>query len=287
MSAGPEFQEKLRKLKNLVAVSKGASPLRRLARIVGFDSEDAFIAFLGETGLRGFTVDWDAGTLDFGGGDLTAEIDSLMAEFDSWGEAGGGKVGSEPASGAAVTPTTPPPEPGEVDYHGTPLLRPEHGVMMGLERLAGDPVPAVGKVEWNTFGFVAEGGRVVELGLYKGGLKALPETFQFPPNLRTLGLAENGLPSLPVTIGNLTSLEKLYLEGNQLKSLPVTIGDLSSLEELSLHDNELSSLPVTIGDLSSLKVLILEGNQLKSLPEESKTNKSIAKLRARGCSVIL
>ncbi|MHA1732582.1 MAG: hypothetical protein ACTSU5_11615 [Promethearchaeota archaeon] len=70
-------------------------------RALGFGGEEEFLEFLGDTGLQGFTVDWGAGTIDFGGWEISAEIDALVAEFDSWGSAGGGKVSSGPAPAPA------------------------------------------------------------------------------------------------------------------------------------------------------------------------------------------
>ncbi|MHA1371230.1 MAG: hypothetical protein ACTSRA_16125, partial [Promethearchaeota archaeon] len=82
------------------------------------------------------------------------------------------------------------------DYHGIKLVAREYNVMVVLERLVGERIPQVSKVEWKTFGFVEKDGHVVQLGLY-----------------------EEGLTLLPGTIGQLINLEKLYLEDNQLSSL--------------------------------------------------------------------
>ncbi|MHA1372018.1 MAG: leucine-rich repeat domain-containing protein [Promethearchaeota archaeon] len=109
------------------------------------------------------------------------------------------------------------------DYHGTKLVGREYDVMAELERLVGETIPKVSKVEWDTFGFVEKGGHVVQLGLYKKGLTSLPET-----------------------IGNLKSLKKLWLYKNNLTSLPGTIGQLKNLQYLYLNDNNLTSLPETL-----------------------------------------
>ncbi|MHA1732366.1 MAG: leucine-rich repeat domain-containing protein [Promethearchaeota archaeon] len=193
----------------------------------------------------------------------------------------------------------------KVDYHGTPLYRPEHEAMVEVERLAGVPVPAVGEVEWNTFGFAAGDGHVVGLGLYDKGLASLPgtignltslkvlhlhhnelmslpETFQFPPNLQVLSLAGNGLASLPGTIGNLTSLKVLYLQHNKLKSLPETIGKLTLLETLDLRKNQLMSLPETFKFPPNLKWLNLSWNGLTSLPGTIGDLTSLEKLNLGG-----
>ncbi|MHA1732583.1 MAG: leucine-rich repeat domain-containing protein [Promethearchaeota archaeon] len=154
-----------------------------------------------------------------------------------------------------------------VDYHGTPLYRPEHEVMVELEHLIGEPVPAVGEVEWNTFGFVAKGGRVVGLGLYSKWLASLPKTLGNLTSLKELYLPWNKLTSLPETLGNLTSLKILRLNGNQLKSLPETFEFPPNLQILNLGDNKLSSLPETLGNLMLLEKLWMDGNELKSLPE--------------------
>ncbi|MHA1369643.1 MAG: leucine-rich repeat domain-containing protein [Promethearchaeota archaeon] len=109
---------------------------------------------------------------------------------------------------------------GKIWYHNyCELLAAEHDAMQDIENLLGEPIPKVSKVEWNTFGFVAENGHVVQLGLYKKGLTSLPETVGNLENLKELHLDGNKVTSLPETIGNLKSLEKLYIGWNSLMSL--------------------------------------------------------------------
>jgi len=164
------------------------------------------------------------------------------------------------------------------DYHGIKLVAREYDVMVELERLVGERIPQVSKVEWNTFGFVAENGHVVQLGLYKKGLTSLPETIGNLKSLQELYLHENKLTSLPETIGNLTSLKELWLYENKLTSLPETIGNLTNLKELYLWSNNLTSLPETLWQLTGLKVLGLGGNNLTSLPETIGNLKSLQTL---------
>ncbi|MHA1372169.1 MAG: hypothetical protein ACTSRA_20920, partial [Promethearchaeota archaeon] len=94
-----------------------------------------------------------------------------------------------------------------LNYHGTKLVARDCEVMVELERLVGERIPRVSKVDLFTFGFVEKGGHVVQLGLYNKGLTSLPGTIGHLENLKRLYLGDNKLTSLPGTIGNLTNLE--------------------------------------------------------------------------------
>lgn len=147
------------------------------------------------------------------------------------------------------------------------LLPPEREAMSDIEWVLGKPVPVVGKVAWDTFGFIAEGGHVTKLGLYRQELTSLPETVGNFANLQTLFLQGNQLVFLPETLGNLRYLQTLFLRDNQLASLPETLGNLTSLRRLVLLGNKLTSLPETLGNLDMLQILDLSMNKLVSLPE--------------------
>jgi len=188
-----------------------------------------------------------------------------------------GKVGHvEPHAAVPKPAAKPQPKPaakpkpatsGTQDYHGTPLNAPEHEFMAALDDLLGKSVPVATTVELDTFGFIAQGGHVTQLGLYEQGLASLPETLGQLSQLEELTLYSNQLVSLPETLGQLSELKNLRLYNNQLKSLPETLGNLNSLANLDLSANQLVSLPETLGQLSQLKELALYNNQLVSLPK--------------------
>ncbi|MHA1682192.1 MAG: leucine-rich repeat domain-containing protein [Promethearchaeota archaeon] len=161
---------------------------------------------------------------------------------------------------------------------GTALFKVEADFMDDLAAKIGGYVPRVAKVEWNTFGFAAKDGHVVQLGLHRIGLTSLPDTIGNLKSLKYLDLVNNELTSLPDTIGNLTSLQTLWSAGNQLTSLPDTIGNLTSLQTLWPPGNQLTSLPDTIGNLKSLDDLDLRKNQLTSLPDTIGNLTSLQKL---------
>lgn len=147
-----------------------------------------------------------------------------------------------------------------------PIIKTEYDVMVALERQLGSAIPLVSKLEYNSFGFIANGNHVVALGLFDKNLTSLPESFWSLKSLKILSLSRNKFTSLPESIGNLTKLETLWLQENKLSSLPNHIGSLTSLQTFTLWNNKLSSLPDTLGNLSALQELNLFSNQLTSLP---------------------
>ncbi|MHA1370147.1 MAG: leucine-rich repeat domain-containing protein [Promethearchaeota archaeon] len=171
----------------------------------------------------------------------------------------------------------------KMDYHGTQLIARDYSVMVDLEHLIGEPIPKVSKVEHDTFGFVAEDGHVVQLGLYKKRLTSLPETIGNLQSLTYLNLHGNLLTSIPQTIGNLKSLETLNLWNNQLKSLPETIGNLKSLKELDIRWSKLKALPESIGNLKNLKILTLNYELSMKLPKTTK--QTLKNLEKEGCKI--
>ncbi|MHA1368553.1 MAG: hypothetical protein ACTSRA_02395 [Promethearchaeota archaeon] len=63
---------------------------------------------------------------------------------------------------------------GKIWYHDyCELIAAEHEAMLDIEKLLGEPIPKVSKVEWNTFGFVEKDWHIVQLGLYNKGLTSL------------------------------------------------------------------------------------------------------------------
>src|SRR5271157_3012712 len=252
----------------------------------------------------GFKIDGDY--VAFGGGDMDAFIQSLDQQFAEWTGAEtskAGKVGhAEPTTVVPKPTAKPQPKPvakpkpatsGKKDYHGTPLDASEHEFMMALVDQLGKSVPVLTTTpEFTSFGFIAQGGHVTQLGLYQQELASLPETlgslsalqalslhtnlFTFLPDnlwnlssLAYLNLGHNQLNSLPETLGNLTALQLLDLDGNQITSLPESFGQLASLQNLDLSKNQLGwfKLPEALGNLKSLQRLWLNVNQLVSLPE--------------------
>lgn len=166
------------------------------------------------------------------------------------------------------------------ENHDTALTAGEHAAMMGLKQaLGGVAIPAVPDVKWSTFGFTADKGHVVKLGLYRKGLTSLPEIITRMTWLQEIYLGGNQLSSLPESMGNLASLTLLDLRWNQLSSLPESLGKLGSLQQLWLGSNELSSLPEAITRMIGLQALDLSKNQLSALPESLRQLKSLQTLR--------
>jgi len=115
--------------------------------------------------------------------------------------------------------------------------------------------------------FEVKNEHVVELRIYRQGLKAFPESFGNLKWLETLDIQESELVSLPDSFGNLASLRKIELIYNKnLKRLPESFGDLEMLQELYLSNNELEILPETFGNLKTLKIVDLSKNKIKTLP---------------------
>ena len=84
----------------------------------------------------------------------------------------------------------------KLDYMGQLLFKAEVEVMVELEGIVHEPIPVVDEVESGTFGFVSRGNHVTQLGLYKRGLTALPETIGNLACLETLILCENKLKTV-------------------------------------------------------------------------------------------
>jgi Leucine-rich repeat (LRR) protein len=121
-------------------------------------------------------------------------------------------------------------------YHGKPLQRSNVEVLIELERLIGEQIPIVIKMDRWTFGAVVESSQVVELGLASKRLMELPENIGQLTGLRVLWLSDNQIKSLPESFGNLRALRRLLAEGNEITSLPDSIVNLKNLEFVRLDE---------------------------------------------------
>ena len=147
-------------------------------------------------------------------------------------------------------------------------IKPEQAeVLEALELMIGKPVYPIKKIYATAFGVKLEEKNIVGLGLYKCGLKKLPNNFENLKFLHELTLQENNLTTLPESFSNLKSLTSLNLHSNLLVTLPESFGKLRTLQVLELSDNQLESLPESFGQLQSLQKLNLFKNPLKSLPQ--------------------
>ncbi|MBD3353907.1 MAG: TIR domain-containing protein [Candidatus Lokiarchaeota archaeon] len=63
-------------------------------------------------------------------------------------------------------------------YYGIELTSAEHAAMIELESLAGEQIPNVSRVKYDTFGFAASDSHITQLGLYRKGLSSLPDTIK-------------------------------------------------------------------------------------------------------------
>src|SRR5271157_4846215 len=121
------------------------------------------------------------------------------------------------------------------NYHGTPLVASECAALQALERLQlyGDesaemeandellgPIPVVAEVGRQTFGFAAEGGHVVALGLYELGLHPRGEEMNYDLDI--------------APVGDLPCLRELYLQGGLRAPLPASVARLQVLRTLDL-----------------------------------------------------
>ncbi|MHA1728757.1 MAG: leucine-rich repeat domain-containing protein, partial [Promethearchaeota archaeon] len=104
------------------------------------------------------------------------------------------------------------------------LERKECKVLESLEeRLNGEKIPLVEKIEFFTFGFKINNRHIVGIGFYKNDLETLPESITKLTSLKELNLGHNKLITLPESIGNLTSLKELNLGHNKITTLPESI----------------------------------------------------------------
>jgi Leucine-rich repeat (LRR) protein len=152
-----------------------------------------------------------------------------------------------------------------LNYQGIELEEEEVKVLEELEKLIGEKIPPVEKIDLEAFGFKAEEGKITELGIYKKGMTHLPDNFCKLTNLKHLKLEMNEIEALPEEIGELTQLETLELWTNKLTKLPDSMGQLSNLKYLDLKSNLLEALPESLYNLENLVKLDLWRNKLESL----------------------
>ena len=165
-------------------------------------------------------------------------------------------------------------------YQDVPLVIDDYEVLVLLESILNMPVPVVDKAKMN-FGFVAEEGRIIELGLYYTGIVEIPEALVLLKELQLLDLGKNNITLIPDWISYLGNLKSLNLEQNQLYSLPVELGELENLSFLDLSHNNLISLPNTIENLFGLQNLNLQDNTLNF----NQISEILEQHRRRGCNI--
>ena len=166
-------------------------------------------------------------------------------------------------------------------YQGVEITAEEVRALEELEKMLGEIIPAVDKLEWDTFGFLVENGKVVEIGLIERGIRKLPENFSNLVNLKLLDLNSNKLEELPEDIGKLIQLKELYVMRNQLTKIPESFTELTQLKKLDILHNKLKTLPENFGNLVSLETLDLFNNQLERIPESIGTLANLKELDIR------
>ena len=139
--------------------------------------------------------------------------------------------------------------------------------MKSIEQHVSIHIPHVKQLSGYELGFVANGGHVTGLGLYKKGLVTLPDIITQLPSLQELYLGYNFYSSFPESILQMSELKVLDLQHNQLPDLPKEIYKLKSLKTLVLISNQLTSFPEILTRMTWLESLYLDENNLQSLPE--------------------
>src|SRR5271157_1669785 len=99
-------------------------------------------------------------------------------------------------------------------YQGVALFHIQYEAMKELEELLGMPIPLLKSVDDNSFGFVADDGRIQKLALNQRGISMLPENFT-----------------------DLSTLQELYMNDNQLISYAVFCFKKKILKILSVRFN--------------------------------------------------
>ena len=165
-------------------------------------------------------------------------------------------------------------------YQDIPLVIDDYEVLMLIESIVNMPVPVVEKAKLN-YGFVAEEGRITELGLYYIGIEEIPEALVLLKELRLLDLGKNHITVIPNWISYMSNLQSLNLEQNQLYSLPTEVGELENLETLDLSHNNLIALPDSIENLFGLKNLNVRDNNLNF----DQISEILELHRRRGCKL--
>ena len=198
------------------------------------------------------------------------------------------------------------------EYQGVRLPKNEIAPLMDIEVLIKKPIPNIEKIKWGgknesqldykqfNFGFVAEDGHIVELGLvkeYEGEkrkkvnnfdekIEILPESIGKLTHLRSLILRkaisadkDNDYNGLPETFGNLASLKYLDLSNLYIKTLPESFGNLKSLQTLDLRSTNIDKFPDSFGNLKMLETLHLPLYDLNQIPENIGDLESLKEFR--------
>lgn len=198
------------------------------------------------------------------------------------------------------------------EYQGVRLPKHEIALLMDIEVLIKKPIPNVEMIKWGgkneaqldykqfNFGFFAEDGHIVELGLVKEyedekrkkvnnfdeSIEILPESIGNLTHLRSLILrkvifadSDNDYNGLPETFGNLTSLKYLDLSNLYIKTLPESFGNLKSLQTLDLRSTNIDKFPDSFGNLKMLETLHLPLFNLNQIPENIGDLESLKEFR--------
>lgn len=146
------------------------------------------------------------------------------------------------------------------------LLPREFQTIQDLEKLLGEPLPRLRRLDWNSFGYLVEGHYIVGLGLSNKKLQSLPDSIENLNYLEEFYLRWNQFKTIPACIFKLFRLKKIFLEGNQLTELSSLVGELPELQELNLRHNQINEVPKTIGKLARLTFLSLHSNRIETIP---------------------
>lgn len=146
-------------------------------------------------------------------------------------------------------------------YDGVPLLKDEFDALSHIEASLKSKIPNVVRVNMN-FGFHAEDGKVVELGLYFLNLKQIPEGLVLFSGLEKLYLGANEITLIPEWLCFFENLKRLDLQKNFLFKIPEEIYELKNLQTLDLSHNKLIVLPEGLMYLPEIKHINLEYNYL-------------------------
>lgn len=158
--------------------------------------------------------------------------------------------------------------PKLMEYEGISLYRIEYSVLMDLEVQIGQSIPPILDTARTPYGFVAEKGYIIQLGLANRKITKLPKSIGLLAKIEVLDLSNNQLEQIPDTICDLKTLKMLILEENRLLTLPIKLNQLESVEKLYLFQNQIAELPASITSLKKLQEALFHSNRLKQLPPD-------------------
>ncbi len=154
-------------------------------------------------------------------------------------------------------------------------------VVRFLESSLNMELPIVRKIDFNTVGIAIKNKRIVGLGLYKVGLKDIPEYLSELDNLIVLNLAWNSISELSDCITSMKKLRTIDLIGNELDRLPPSIVNLISLEEIDLSFNFIKEIPAFVSEIPRLNLLKLFKNRISFISE------SVLEKESKGLKILL